>query len=309
LTDKIVKTISDALGQMQPAQLDWGGGKVYFAYNRRLKTETGFQNAQNFNGPSDRALPVLRVRSADGKKLIATHVSYACHCTTLGINEIHGDWAGCAQSDLQKAYPGAIALTAIGCGADQNPQPRREIILAEQHGAALALEAGRIMQGKLRPVRGPVTASTDKTLLPFEGGRTREDWVKRSQDSNRAVAYHAAHFLKSLDSGGTVPTSIDYLVQVWRIGDDLCMINLPGEVVVDYGLRLKTKLDRRRTWVNSYTNDVPCYIPSQRVWEEGGYEADSSMTYYGRPTRFASGIEKIIFDWLEPLLPAAFKQR
>lgn len=308
LTEALVKVVSEAHAKLAPSSLDWEIGKVTFAKNRRKPTPAGFANDINPDGPVDHDLPVLRVTDSEGK-VRAIYTSYACHCTTLGINEIHGDWAGCAQSDLQKAYPGAIALTAIGCGADQNPQPRREIILAEQHGAALALEAGRIMQGKLRPVRGPVTASTNKTRLPFEGGRTREDWVKRSQDSNRAVAYHAAHFLNSLDSGGTVPTSIDYLVQVWSFGDDLCMINLPGEVVVDYGLRLKTKLDRRRTWVNSYTNDVPCYIPSQRVWEEGGYEADSSMTYYGRPTRFASGIEKIIFDSLEPLLPAAFKQR
>jgi neutral ceramidase len=57
LTEKMVKTIGEALGKMQPAQLDWGGGKVYFAYNRRLKTETGFQNAQNFNGPATAPCP------------------------------------------------------------------------------------------------------------------------------------------------------------------------------------------------------------------------------------------------------------
>ncbi len=34
-------------------------------------------------------------------------------------------------------------------------------------------------------------------------------------------------------------------------------------------------------WVVGYAFDVPCYIPSMRVLKEGGYEADSSLIYYG----------------------------
>jgi hypothetical protein len=31
------------------------------------------------------------------------------------------------------------------------------------------------------------------------------------------------------------------------------------------------------------------------------------MTYYGRPTRFASGIEEIIFDALRKIIPADYR--
>jgi hypothetical protein len=96
-------------------------------------------------------------------------------------------------------------------------------------------------------------------------------------------------------------------VQVWAFADSLLTINLPGEVVVDYGLRFKKENDPERTWVNAYTNDVPCYIPSQRVWEEGGYEAAGAMTYYGRPNRFATGIEDIIVRAVKELVPAEFR--
>jgi hypothetical protein len=75
---------------------------------------------------------------------------------------------------------------------------------------------------------------------------------------------------------------------------------------VDYSLRFKKEFDPARTWVNAYTNDVPCYIPSQRVWEEGGYEGADAMIYYGRPTRFASGIEDMISSAVKALVPAAF---
>ncbi len=143
--------MSKPLGKMEPARLDWGSGKVYFAFNRRLKTDTGFQNAQNFSGPSDRALPVLRVKSADGKKLIATHASYACHCTTLGIDEIHGDWAGMAHEEMELRFPGAVCLIAIGCGADQNPYPRTESRFAVDHGVSIAKEIVRLINSPCSP--------------------------------------------------------------------------------------------------------------------------------------------------------------
>jgi hypothetical protein len=36
------------------------------------------------------------------------------------------------------------------------------------------------------------------------------------------------------------------------------------------------------------------YIPSLRVLKEGGYEADSSMIYYGLPTKWAPTVEEKI---------------
>jgi hypothetical protein len=104
-----------------------------------------------------------------------------------------------------------------------------------------------------------------------------------------------------------VPTALPYALQVWSFGESLLTINLPGEVVVDYSLRFKKENDPTRTWVNAYTNDVPCYIPSQRVWEEGGYEAGGAMVYYGRPNRFASGIEEIIVHSVRELIPAGYR--
>ena len=47
------------------------------------------------------------------------------------------------------------------------------------------------------------------------------------------------------------------------------MVFLPGEVVVDYALRLKRELDGARLWVTAYSNDVPCYISAAAFWPKG----------------------------------------
>ncbi|MDB6006888.1 MAG: hypothetical protein JWR15_3875, partial [Prosthecobacter sp.] len=143
LTAHIVDIVGKAWDKREAARLDWSVGRAYFAFNRRLKTDAGFQSGPNFIGPTDRALPVLCVKSADGKKLIATHVSYACHCTTLDMNEIHGDWAGLAHEEMELRFPSSVCLISIGCGADQNPYPRVENRFAMEHGVTIAKEIVR----------------------------------------------------------------------------------------------------------------------------------------------------------------------
>jgi hypothetical protein len=75
--------------------------------------------------------------------------------------------------------------------------------------------------------------------------------------------------------------------------------------VVDYGLRLKKELSgKRAVWVTGYANDVMAYIASARVIEEGGYEADSSMIYYGQPGKWAPAVENKIVDKVHELVKA-----
>ncbi|MCB1277182.1 neutral/alkaline non-lysosomal ceramidase N-terminal domain-containing protein [Prosthecobacter sp.] len=309
LTARIVSIVVKALGTVEPARLDWSVGKVYFAFNRRLKTKTGFQNAQNFSGPSDRSLPVLRVKSADGKKLIAIHASYACHCTTLGINEIHGDWAGMAHEEMELRFPGSVCLIAIGCGGDQNPYPRREMRFAVDHGVSIAKEIVRLINRPMQAVNGPLNCVSNEVMLPYDKLPTADEWRAKAADPNKHTAYHAKKHLAMLERGEKIPSALPYSIQIWNYSDDLVTINLPGEVVVDYSLRFKREFDPARTWVNGYTNDVPCYIPSQRVLDEGGYEGGGAMIYYGRPNRFATGVENIIAATVKKLVPQEFATR
>ena len=295
LTDKIEQVALAALADRQPAQVAWGVGQVGFAANRR-----SFPTK-----PIDHDLPVLRVTGADGK-VRAIFTSYACHCTTIAIDSIHGDWAGCAQEALQREFPGAIALTAIGCGADQNPNPRRTMELVVQYGEALGAEAKRLTNSPLTPVSGPLECRTKQIELAYATLPTREEWQALAESKTPAIAYHAKKNLARLDRGESLPTQLPDLVQSWNFGRDLAMVFLPGEVTVDYSLRLKREFDRSRLWVNAYSNDVPCYIPSRRILDEGGYEGGGAMIYYDRPTKVAPDVEERIIGAVHALTPREF---
>jgi hypothetical protein len=86
------------------------------------------------------------------------------------------------------------------------------------------------------------------------------------------------------------------------------MVFLPGEVVVDYDLALKSRFDAQRLCVAAYANYVPCYIPSKRILREGGYEAEDSLWYYDRPARLSPENESYIVETAAGLIPEAFQK-
>ena len=81
---------------------------------------------------------------------------YACHNTTLSDYEFCGDYAGFAQQYVEETHPGTTAMFVVGCGADQNPTPRRTMEWAQQHGRALANAVEAALVAKPRLVRGPL---------------------------------------------------------------------------------------------------------------------------------------------------------
>src|SRR4029079_9018056 len=103
----------------------------------RLPSKDGFQNNPYSEGPVDHDVPILRVESPDGK-LRANMFGYACHNTTTALMQINADYAGFAQTELEKAHPGATALFVMGCGGDQHPYPRGQYEWALDHGKTIA---------------------------------------------------------------------------------------------------------------------------------------------------------------------------
>ena len=295
LTDNLEKVALAALADRQVAQVSWATGNARFARNRRAA----------WGGPVDHSLPTMFVHSPKGE-LRAVYASYACHATTLSFNQIHGDWPGTAMEAVERDHPGVIALMGIGCGADQNPHPRGTVELAVKHGEEIATEVSRLLKGKRKAIHGALTCREKMINLPLETLPSREQIEKIAVGKSKPAAYAAKKNLARLDRGEKLAMAVPYRVQVWSFGKDLAMLFLPGEVTVDYQLRMKVEFDASRLWVNGYSNDAPCYIPSQRVLTEGGYEGGSAMVYYDQPAKFAPGIEDRILAAAHELMPPEF---
>ena len=298
LLDKLEQACLDALKDRRPAWLAWGQGSVGFAMNRRTP-----------GGPVDHALPMLRAVDLDGK-LRAVVVNYACHCTTLDPKDylVSGDWAADAREAIEGDNPGATALVLIGCGADANPKDRPGREVARRHGRSIGDEVARLLEGPLTPIGTPPVGRIARIKIPFDTLPTREE-LQAQIAKGGPPGYNASTQLARLDRGEPLQSELDYVVQSWHFGDDLALVFLAGEVVVDYALRLKLELDPKRLWVVGYANDVPCYIPSERILLEGGYEGGGAMVYYGRPARLKPGLESRIVEAVRGLVPPSFNDR
>lgn len=253
LKDKIVGVIGKSLASLQPARLTWNKARCGFAMNRRRDytlppDHPNANKAPNPDGPVDQEVPALRVESPEGE-VRAILFGYACHNTCLGFFNYCGDYAGYAQEYLQQHRPGCVAMFLMGCGADQNPYPRRsdvvpgitDLELTQQHGRSLSNAAEMAISANPRGIAGPIRAAYEEIKLSYANNKRPDH---------------------------------DYPVQVIKLGDDLTFITLGSEVVVDYSLRFKREFaGKAAIWVAGYSNDYTGYVPSLRVLKEGGYEA------------------------------------
>lgn len=295
LKQKLLEVSRAALKNRVPASLSWSRGSVDFAKNRRTP-----------GGPVDHDLPLLVVKGSKGE-LHAVLVSYACHATTIGsVNKIYGDWISEAKINIEAKHPGVMAMVAIGCGGDSNPHPRNKMNLMRAYGKQISDEVEKLLLMPLQPITDLPTARMQRVQLPFSNVPSVPELMEQSSE-NTIKGYYSRLALNHILRGGTIPNELSYPIQIWTFGKQMAMINLPGEVVVDYSLRLKKELKANAVWINAYTNDVPSYIASRRVIAEGGYEAEESMYWYNKPSPYKPEIEDIIISAVHELLPNDFK--
>jgi hypothetical protein len=291
MIQQTVALVGDALSNLAPASLTIGEGKATFAVNRRNNREADvpslLEKGEPLVGPVDHSVPVLTVTSPDGR-LAAIVFGYACHPTTLNFLTWCGDYPGFAQLELEQSHPGAVAMFVNTCGGDQNPLPRRSVELCQKYGHTLAVGVEEALKEPLKPVSSGLRTAFEYVELPYLKVVTREELQEFVKDANAIRARWAARMLQKLDAGESFEASYPYPVHAWRLGREMLVIGQGAETVVDYAIRFKQEFGPG-TWVLGYVDDMISYIPSRRVWEEGGYEGGSNLYEYGRPALRWSG--------------------
>ncbi|MSU23167.1 MAG: hypothetical protein EXS32_05005 [Opitutus sp.] len=306
LEEKMIAAAAAALETLAPATLAWGEDAATFGINRRENSEKDAparRAAGTLRGPSDPRVPVLAIHDAATGALRGLLLSYACHNTTLSFYQWHGDYAGCAQAELERRHPGATVLFTIGCGADINPNPRGTVALAEEHGRTLADAADRALGRQLTPIAGTFASALDDVPLTFASKPTEAELRTAMEKEQPNKSMHQAWSMAitaQLRTSGDAALRYAYPVQTWKLGN-LSWVALGGEVVVDYGLRLRAE-HQGALWVFGYSTDVMAYIPSERVLKEGRYEGATSMIPYGRPGPWTPGLEEKIIAKTHELL-------
>jgi hypothetical protein len=307
---KYDEVIGKAIAALAPAELSYELGLAGVAVNRRRSRGP---ESRALGGQVDQDVPVITVKA--GSELKAIVFGYSCHTTALGGLSINGDYAGFAQLELEKSFPGCVAMFVQNCGGDANPLPRirgkdkdaEATELASMYGKVLAESVRQVIAGAMKPLGGPVRAAMGGTELELQPGIPLEELKQRLPNLTGMPKREFEHFIRQYETLGSPPDRVKYPVQVWQFGADLTFIALTGETVVDYSLKFKGTYGWNNTWVCGYNNDLLSYVPSLRVLKEGGYEGVTGMFEYGHRAPYTETVEERITQKVDELVKATAK--
>ncbi len=303
---KYDEVIGAAIAVLKPAELSFEQGLAGVAVNRRRSRGP---ESRALGGQVDQDVPVIMMKV--GNDIKAVVFGYSCHTTALGGLSINGDYAGFAQLELEKSFPGSVAMFVQNCGGDANPLPRirgkdvEATELASMYGHILAEAVCQVIAGTMKPLGGPIRAAMGETELELQPGIPLEELKQRAPNLVGMPKREFEHFIRQYETLGSLPDRVKYPIQVWRIGADFTFIALTGETVVDYSLKFKAAYGWNTTWVCGYNNDLTSYIPSLRVLKEGGYEGVTGMFEYGRRAPYKEKVEESITTKVEELMRKA----
>lgn len=290
----LLDVTSQAFTNRSPATLWAAEGRATFAVNRRTNDESRLKailaRAESPKGPSDFAVPVLVARSLDGT-MHTVVFGYAAHTSCLTQNQLwSADYCGVTMRAMEEKFSGAMAMFWQGCGSDQSAAPRGTVELCRQRGQDLAAAVAAVLDQPMRPLAPKLRTAFEFVSLDFGEQPTAAE-LEKLANGNDYRARWARRLMSDLTAGKSFAKSYpEYPVQVWNLGADQLWIALGGEVCVDYALQFKRAYGAG-VWVNGYANDVMAYIPSRRLWEEGGYQA-GAFEVYGLPAnRWCPDIE------------------
>jgi hypothetical protein len=293
LEEKLIKLAGKAIKSVIPAKIYSGDGLTRFQVNRRNNSESKLSPITELKGPNDYSVPVMKIADSKGR-ILAVVFGYACHNTTLDGYQWCGDYAGFAQLELEKRYPGTTAMFFQGAGGDQNPLPRSRVTLARQYGRELASAVENVLEGEMHELSANLATIYNEIPLQLSDPPKEADLKQTVLKSSGYVKHWAEDLLVKIQKGQAIPTTYPYPVQLWKIGD-LLVFSLGGEVVIEYDLKLK-ELFGKDIFVMGYCNDVMAYIPSEQILKEGGYEGETSMAAFGLPAPWKKNVQELIIE-------------
>ena len=295
LFERTMEATAAALADLEPVTISRVNSSHALGFNRRYDW--------NPNGPEDPALTVVRFDRPDGRpKTLFVH--YTCHPVITQEYLVSGEFCGVAMDQVEAAL-GVNALYLQGCCGDINPDVAGERRTArgtntdvERLGGAFAdaILAALGQPGEQLAAR-PLHIERVEVDLPF--GDLPDTDALSAMVATPGVEGEWAQAL--LAHPEWLTPSIPLQLQRVDIADGLSLLAMDGEVVVDYGLRIREQ-SGGTVLPMGYANGMTGYIPTARIIAEGGYEAGGAIPYFFLPAPFTPAVEDVLNDALDRMI-------
>ncbi len=274
------------------------------AGNRRVQVVNGKVGKMRGSASKDEALralpeglidPMLKTISFwNGETKLAALHYYATHpMSYYGDGIVSHDFAGIAR-EKRTQEDGVPHIYFTGCGGNigagkyNDGTPAMRPLLAERIHAAM-------VESEKNTKRVPLTKITWKhvpVVLQPDPDFPEERMLKvlQNNETRPTTRITAALRLGFIRHREPIPfTSL-------HLGDDVCLVHLPGESFVEYQLFAQKQRPGGFVCTASYGDGVTGYIPLKHSFEEGGYEPTQA---YAAPES-EKVMKQTISDLLKP---------
>ncbi|NOY08121.1 MAG: hypothetical protein GXP33_04685 [Spirochaetes bacterium] len=320
LAKKIAGIIYLADCKKEEVRIGVGKGEVKVAINRWQNSGSTVKWGPNPDAPVDYELPVIRFDSLKGDPL-AVLLNYASHPSIMGKDNLlySGDYVSFAQEFVEKVYDrNVMAMFSTGAGGDikiavlsgdRKSFRYGNLEDCRRYGTIVGAEAVKVIETiKTRPA-AKISTSTMNVDLPLvklpsiedvEREKKRiEDEISRLKGTQKEAMLidlnWALETIKKLKEG-TAPESIKAEVNLLRIGDEIALFAVPGELFVEVGINIKKAIGLAGSFVLAYTNGYLGYLPSKQAEKDGWCKHDDSYMRTQKPANFSGKIEDVLVN-------------
>jgi hypothetical protein len=302
LEDALTSLATEALNNLAPGTITYTALAARIGHNRRLPRGKDILWSPYPAGSYDTHTPALRMERRGAPSDIIL-VGHACHPTSSGnIDQWTPDYPGAMRDRLQETFGrSSRAMFMMGCGGETKvchldphtgkPMFSRSPEKSRAAGRRLAEAVLKhLRSNRATPLVGRLACRRATGLLTFARPMSRRQIVEMAVDG--ASSYHLASWARQSLAYPDRRRKFPYEVQTWRIGDELTIVAMEGEVCSPWGPLLRALARTPSAMVIGYANATEAYIPNRRIVREGGYEGASSHKAYFLPAPFTPRVER-----------------
>jgi hypothetical protein len=305
LVGRITKAITDASNAAIKVNLETGTGSAegisfnrrFFMHDGKVRTNAGVGNPEIIRsvGPIDSEVGIILLRRASDNSPLASLTNFAVHADTFGGTAFSADYPGFLAKVLTEEF-GNDFISVFGAGTcgDLNhvDVQSKKRLSSEDIGLKLAEVVKEKISHLVRIDRPFVGVLTEYVYAPPQKYTPEElDWANKEEgnplyEESEILERRRRLKIRSLErirrteavppTVGTEEWKLPLEVQVFRIGEDVAIVGLPGEVFVELGLAIKKASPFKTTLIIELTNSHIAYVPTLKAFSQGGYETVNS---------------------------------
>jgi neutral ceramidase len=319
LTLRLADAVQQAIVNLAPARIGWGiGSEPRHVFNRRWRMKPGVVNGDPFGGtndlvkmnprpgnpdllepagPTDPEVPVLALRTIDGRPL-ALLANYSMHYCGVPAHTFSADYFGAFCDRIQQRLaadrqePPFVAVLSNGTSGDCNSMnfreaPKPEAPFERVHTVAndvaeVALQVYENIQWhdwvELKSAHKEILLGVRKADAA-QLANARETLAKAKKQAGQYGGWSPEVYAREAVLLAAFPDQVPVLLQAFRIGD-LGIAAIPCEVFAQIGLTLKKESPLKPMFTIELANGYNGYLPTPEQHKLGGYETWRARSSY-----------------------------